>query len=212
LTERLGKTIKGVEVATAERVDWHNHRRLHGACDNPPPTEYETPTTGRTSLLHLPRRLNQHLSNLNDSYRQVRKVVRYIMTVTSISIVTVPVADQQRALDFYVEKLGLKVSRDHVMTPEENPPKGYEDARWIQIYVPPHQETTILLSTWSNMRPGMQSIVFRCDDAQATYDELVQRGVKITMSVVEAGWGKFFHINDPDGNSVMVSEDSSYKR
>jgi len=33
--------IDGLELATLEWVDWYNHRRLHSACDNLPPAEYE---------------------------------------------------------------------------------------------------------------------------------------------------------------------------
>ncbi len=35
------KTLDQVELATLEWVDWHNHRRLHSACDGLPPAEYE---------------------------------------------------------------------------------------------------------------------------------------------------------------------------
>jgi putative transposase len=33
--------IDDLELATLEWVDWYNHRRLHSACDNTPPAEYE---------------------------------------------------------------------------------------------------------------------------------------------------------------------------
>jgi putative transposase len=33
--------IDDLELATLEYVDWYNHRRLHGACGNVPPAEYE---------------------------------------------------------------------------------------------------------------------------------------------------------------------------
>jgi transposase InsO family protein len=35
------KSITEVEVATAEYVDWFNHRRLHGELDQVPPAEFE---------------------------------------------------------------------------------------------------------------------------------------------------------------------------
>jgi putative transposase len=33
--------LDDLELATLEYVDWYNHRRLHGACGNVPPAEYE---------------------------------------------------------------------------------------------------------------------------------------------------------------------------
>jgi hypothetical protein len=43
LIKRKGpwKTLADVEVATAEYIDWFNHRRLHGAIGHIPPAEHE---------------------------------------------------------------------------------------------------------------------------------------------------------------------------
>ncbi|MET8566282.1 IS3 family transposase [Streptomyces flaveolus] len=38
---RPWKTLSNVELATAEYVDWYNHRRLHGEIGHVPPVEYE---------------------------------------------------------------------------------------------------------------------------------------------------------------------------
>jgi len=35
------RTVDQVELATAEYVDWFNHRRLHGYCGDIPPAELE---------------------------------------------------------------------------------------------------------------------------------------------------------------------------
>jgi putative transposase len=35
------RTRDDVELATFEWVDWYNHRRIHGSCQNMPPVEYE---------------------------------------------------------------------------------------------------------------------------------------------------------------------------
>ena len=36
-----GRGLDDVELATLEWVDWHNHRRLHSACHDLTPAEYE---------------------------------------------------------------------------------------------------------------------------------------------------------------------------
>ncbi|GLW07230.1 putative transposase for insertion sequence element IS986/IS6110 [Microtetraspora sp. NBRC 13810] len=38
---RLWKGLDDVELATLEYLDWYNHRRLHTACGNIPPADYE---------------------------------------------------------------------------------------------------------------------------------------------------------------------------
>ena len=35
------RTLEDVELATLTWVDWYNQRRLHGACGDIPPAEYE---------------------------------------------------------------------------------------------------------------------------------------------------------------------------
>ncbi|MGW3660010.1 IS3 family transposase [Streptomyces sp. NPDC005151] len=40
--QRPWKALSEVELATAEYVDWYNHRRLHGEIGHAPPAEYET--------------------------------------------------------------------------------------------------------------------------------------------------------------------------
>lgn len=40
--QRPWKALNDVELATAEYVDWYNHRRLHGEIGHVPPAEYET--------------------------------------------------------------------------------------------------------------------------------------------------------------------------
>jgi putative transposase len=35
------RTLDDVEIATLEWVDWHNHRRLHSACADLTPAEFE---------------------------------------------------------------------------------------------------------------------------------------------------------------------------
>jgi putative transposase len=43
LIKRRGpwKTLSGVELATAEYIDWYNARRLHTAIEDVPPNEHE---------------------------------------------------------------------------------------------------------------------------------------------------------------------------
>ena len=36
------RTVEDVELATLAWVDWYNHRRLHSACGDIPPAEFET--------------------------------------------------------------------------------------------------------------------------------------------------------------------------
>lgn len=125
------------------------------------------------------------------------------MGISHISLITIPVTDQDQSKEFY-EKLGFLVSNDHMMKPEEMPPEP--DLRWLQL-VTPEAGTSVVLATWKvgGLTPGDQSISVACDDAKAIHAALVDAGLEPSPAF-DAPWGSFFNINDPDGNGVMIVE------
>src|SRR5215217_6191787 len=102
--------------------------------------------------------------------------------ITKASTVGIYASDQDRALDFYVNVLGLEKRLDEPMGPE---------ARWIDV-APADAETRLVLFTPSGLedRIGTRgNMVFECDDIQVTYEELRGRGVEFTEEPSEQPWG-----------------------
>ena len=108
--------------------------------------------------------------------------------ITRVSSVGIRAGDQDRAVDFYVGKLGFQKRRDV--------PMG-RDGRWIEV-APPGAETALVPFT-----PGL---VFACDDIQATYEELRRRGVEFTEAPTSHPWGHWAQFRDPDGNEHALIE------
>lgn len=114
--------------------------------------------------------------------------------------VNIYVSDQQRAADFYINKLGFKKLRD-----EPNGP----NARWIEV-APSGAESVLVLYT----PPGFEdrigtfaNIVFDCDDMDATYQELSGRGVEFSQPPETQEWGmKMALFKDVDGNEFVLVE------
>jgi catechol 2,3-dioxygenase-like lactoylglutathione lyase family enzyme len=118
------------------------------------------------------------------------------VAIDHLSVVSVPVSDQERAKSFYTEKLGFELLADS--------PFG-EGQRWIQVG-PKGTATSITLVTWfETMPPGStKGIVLECDDLDGTHQELVGRGVRFDGPVQEAPWGRFATFEDPDGNGWVL--------
>lgn len=125
------------------------------------------------------------------------------MGISSISVVSVPVTDQDRAKEFY-ETLGFRVINDHVMGPDEMPPEP--DQRWLQMAAP-DGGTTIVLVTWQvgRLEPGDQHLAVSCKDLEAVRRDLTAAGYEVTPNI-PAPFGTFFSSTDPDGNGLLVVE------
>jgi catechol 2,3-dioxygenase-like lactoylglutathione lyase family enzyme len=118
--------------------------------------------------------------------------------IKAIKLVTVPVSDQDRALEFYTEKLGFKVATDQPFNDEQ---------RWIELRIP-GADTRIVLFTMDGHedRIGtMSGISFLADDVAATYREMVERGVEFVQEPQAADWGTAAVFTDPDGNVFVLS-------
>jgi catechol 2,3-dioxygenase-like lactoylglutathione lyase family enzyme len=130
--------------------------------------------------------------------------------ITSLNIRSLPVLDQDEALDFYTTHLGFE-ARDDIDL-------GF--MRWLTIGVP-GQDTALLLelvggpqhdeTTAAQVRElvtkgALGGIFLLSSDVHATYDALRAAGVEITQEPVQQPYGTDIGIRDPFGNHVRISQ------
>ncbi len=129
--------------------------------------------------------------------------------------VQVWVHDQDEALAFYTEKLGLEL-RDDVTVPEMG------NFRWLTVGVPGQPDVALTLMAvpgppvfdaetreqiMALMAKGAAGgLFFSTDDCQATYDELSGRGVEFQQEPTEQPYGIDAGFRDPSGNQMRVAQ------
>jgi catechol 2,3-dioxygenase-like lactoylglutathione lyase family enzyme len=120
--------------------------------------------------------------------------------IRHIGTVIVPVTNQDKALEFYTDKLGFEKRTDS--------PYGEGD-RWIEV-APPGAETTIaLVPPREGESTGIQSRTgFTTTEIDATHDELRDRGVDVDPEVMRMGdpVPPMFFFRDQDGNNFLMVE------
>ena len=117
--------------------------------------------------------------------------------IKAIKFCSIPVADQDRALDFYTSKLGFVVATDQEMGPQ----------RWIELRIP-GADTRIVLFT----PPGQEdrigtfaAIAYVTDNVETTYKELTAKGVEFLQKPTTEPWGTSAVFKDSEGNSFALS-------
>ena len=118
------------------------------------------------------------------------------MTVSRVQVISIPVSDQDRARDFYVDALGFRVLSDTAIGP---------DMRWLMLGLD-GSPTTLTLVTWFPSMPAgsLRGLVLETDDLEG--DEARLRGLGIVSSngIEDAPWGRYIQIADPDGNGLIL--------
>jgi catechol 2,3-dioxygenase-like lactoylglutathione lyase family enzyme len=118
--------------------------------------------------------------------------------IKMVKLVSIPVKDQDRAVEFYSKKLGFEVVSD---TPFEG------GTRWIELR-PPGAETRVVLFTpdgHEDRSGSFVNLVFGSDDVSKSYDELRKRGVEFVQEPKTEHWGTSAILKDPDGNTFVIS-------
>src|SRR5438105_8138906 len=120
--------------------------------------------------------------------------------IKQIKFVSIPVADQNRALDFYTEKLGFTIITDQPFD---------EKQRWIELRIP-RAETRVVLFTAEGEEKRIGSFMnmsYTSDDIGKTYEELKKRGVEFEGPPQKQPWGTYAMFKDSEGNRFVVSSD-----
>jgi lactoylglutathione lyase len=118
--------------------------------------------------------------------------------IVDVRTVGIPVTDQDRALEFYVEKLGF--------TKRLDVPYG-DGKRWIEV-APPGATTTIaLVPSRDGVPAGVETgIRFTTQDADADHADLRARGVDADQVLRWQGAPPMFAFRDQDGNGLEIVE------
>jgi predicted enzyme related to lactoylglutathione lyase len=121
--------------------------------------------------------------------------------ITKLANVIIPVADQDRELEFYTEALGLEKRADV--------PFG-DGNRWIEV-APAGADTPIAICPpGPGATPGGKDtgISLQTDDIDAYHARLKDRGVDVDAEVSRFGDAvpPLFWFRDPEGNRLMVVE------
>ena len=125
------------------------------------------------------------------------------------------VHDQDEALAFWTEKVGMEVRQD-VTLPEMG------NFRWLTIGPPDQDDMSIVLMAIPGppvmdaesgeqvrtlMAKGFAGTVFlSTDDCRADYEELSARGVEFTEPPEERPYGIDSGFRDPSGNSIRLTQ------
>jgi predicted enzyme related to lactoylglutathione lyase len=130
----------------------------------------------------------------------------------AISRSQIYVLDQDEALNFYTNVLGLELAADVDL--------GF--MRWLTVRVPGDPVREILLerpgppsmdeATATQVRELLTkgavagSLFLTTDDAMATYNTLKKRGVDVTDEPSTKPYGIDFGIRDPFGNAIRIGQ------
>ena len=118
------------------------------------------------------------------------------MAIEHINVISLPVTDQDRARDFYVNTLGFELVADTPMGP---------GMRWVQVR-PQHGQASITLVNWFDTMPAgsVKGTVLETSDLDGDVAELQARGVRVDGGIQVAPWGRFVTFDDPDGNGLVL--------
>lgn len=125
------------------------------------------------------------------------------------------VHDQDEALAFYTERLGMEVRAD-VTLPEMG------DFRWLTVSPPGQEDVSIVLMAIPGppamdeettrqveelMAKGFAGTAFlTTDDCRGDYERLKESGVEFTETPEERPYGIDCGFRDPSGNSIRLTE------
>jgi lactoylglutathione lyase len=121
--------------------------------------------------------------------------------INGVRTVGVPVTDQDRALAFYVEKLGFEKRFDV--------PLEQFGGRWIEVAPPRAAISIALVPAREDVPAGVETgIRLTTEDAAGVHADLKAQGVDVGEILRWPDVPPMFAIRDQDGNGLEITEDA----
>ena len=124
----------------------------------------------------------------------------------TIKLVSIPVDDQEKALEFYTEKFGFEKHTD----------VSQGNFRWLTVTAPDGPDVELVLEPNANPaskayqdslhEQGIPITAFYSTDLDADHERLVGLGVTFRTELTDMPWGKFAILDDTCGNLVQLQQ------
>ncbi len=127
-----------------------------------------------------------------------------------VKVISIPVLDQEKALNFYTNKLGFIKKVDVPIS---------ADSRWLTVVSKEEQDgPEVLLEPSPNhfepaktyqkalFEAGIPYTQFNVDSVQEEYDRLVSAGVEFRVKPMAMGTVKIAVFDDTCGNNIQIIE------
>jgi glyoxylase I family protein len=125
----------------------------------------------------------------------------------TINLVSIPVEDQAKALEFYTEKFGFEkradVSQGDYRWLTVTAPAGSPD---IELVLEPNANPASKSYQQSLREQGIPITAFYSSDLDGDYERLAGEGVTFTKELTDMPWGKFAILDDTCGNLVQLQQ------
>ena len=118
--------------------------------------------------------------------------------IKRIKFIGIPVGDQDRALEFYTQKLGFRILTDQQFTPTQ---------RWIELSIP-GADTGVALFTPEGHENRIGTFVntsWEVENVEKTYEALLAKGIEFTAPPVKQPWGTSVIMKDSEGNTIVLA-------
>jgi predicted enzyme related to lactoylglutathione lyase len=123
--------------------------------------------------------------------------------IKSVAKVIVPVDDQERAVEFWTDRVGFEPVRDET----------FGDERWVEVAPPDGWPVLVLSPRRADQQraeiPDMlphSPVFFTCDDIHETYSAMRERGVEFQAPPVQMHFGWWALFTDPDGTRYALGQ------
>jgi catechol 2,3-dioxygenase-like lactoylglutathione lyase family enzyme len=148
-----------------------------------------------------------HMDGLNQDMRTQAKDRKGAGMIKDVPLIGIFVNNQEAAVDFYTNKLGLELIQDE--------PYG-EGARWITVS-PAEIRIRIVLKkaekdhekAMVGRSDGAPILTLGTDDVRTTYDRLRRQGVRFLGEPYRYPWGIGALLLDQDGSPILLQQESS---
>ena len=127
-----------------------------------------------------------------------------------VTLISIPVRDQEKALQFYTEKLGFLIKKDAPLEGGNRwitlVSKDWQDGPELLLEPAPLHFEPCKVFQDALMEAGIPYTQFDVDDVDAEYERLLGLGVEFSVKPTAMGTVKFTVFNDTCGNNIQLVE------